>query len=325
MALVSIIVPAYNAEKHLFRCLSSIAAQDFVDIEVLVVDDGSTDTSGQIAGEFAATDSRFRYVALDSNKGVMVARATGVRLCGGDFIGFVDADDRIEASMISRMLHRLQTDDSDIAICGVSYVHDNGEHARKSFRFKKDRLIENGMSQFARRELGSAYLCNKLYRRETIFSEASLDFGIRLNLGEDILINFGAFARARAVSLLSEVLYVYGQNPLGSTGSACSAEAFANLFLAYCLCCAHFANHGPDMLEYVDLYFRVQFNFRCYQVADISELQPYRECLSAALCLLSDTRPEAIFYLMNILKRKESSSTILSGVFWKLFRWLVNK
>lgn len=325
MALVSIIVPAYNAEKHLFRCLSSIAAQDFVDIEVLIVDDGSTDASGQIAGEFAATDPRFRYVALGSNKGVMVARATGVRLCEGDFIGFVDADDRIEPSMISRMLHRLQTDDSDIAICGVSYVHDNGVRARKAFRFKKDRLIANGMSEFARRKLGSAYLCNKLYRRETIFSEASLDFGIRLNLGEDILINFGAFSRARSVSLLSEVLYVYGQNPLGATGATGNAEAFANLFLAYCLCCAHLANHGPELLEHVDLYFRGQFNFRCYQVANPYELQPYRECLSAALRLLSDTRPEAILYLMHVLKRKEGGAAVLSGVFRKLFRKSVNK
>jgi glycosyltransferase involved in cell wall biosynthesis len=255
----------------------------------------------------------------------MVARATGVRLCGGDFIGFVDADDRIEASMISRMLHRLQTDDSDIAICGVSYVHDHGGRARKSLRFKKDCLIENGMSQFARRKLGSAYLCNKLYRRETIFSDASLDFGVRLNLGEDILINFGAFARARSVSLLSEVLYVYGQNPLGTTGSADNAEAFANLFLAYCLCCAHFANHRHEVLEYVDLYFRVQFNFRCYQVKDASELYPYRECLSTALRLLSDTRPEAVLYLMNILKRKGRSATILGGVFRNIFRCLVNK
>lgn len=113
---------------------------------------------------------------------------------------------------------------------------------------------------------------------------------------------------------------MYGQNPLGSTGSAGNAEAFANLFLAYCLRCAHFANHGPDVLEHIDLYFRGQFNFRCYQVADPSELQPYRECLSAALCLLSDTRPEVVLYLMHVLKRKDGSTAVLSGIFRKLFR-----
>lgn len=314
LAIVSIIVPVYNAEEHLLKCLSSIAAQDCTDIEILVIDDGSTDASGQIAREFAAADARVRYFSLGSNQGVMVARAAGVRLCVGEFIGFVDADDSIEPSMISRMLHRLQADNSDIAICGVSYVHDHGGQAKRYFRFKKDRLIENGLSQFASRKLGSAYLCNKLYRREVIADEASLDFGVRLNLGEDILINFGAFARAHSVSLLSEVLYAYRRNPAGSTGSAGNAEAFANLFLAYCLCCAHLSKSKADVLEYVDLYFSIQFNFRCYQVADASELLPYLDSISTGLRLLSDARPESILYLMSVLRRR-GGATALGGFF----------
>lgn len=320
MSLVSIIVPAYNAEKYLARCLSSIAEQDFGEIEVLVVDDCSTDASAAIAQEFAASDARFRCIALGSNKGVMAARATGVRLCSGEFIGFVDADDWIAPRMISRMLHRLQTDGSDIAICGVSYIDDQGGLTKGDFHFSKDRLIADGLSQFARRKLGSAYLCNKLYRRETIYDDVSHDFGVRLKLGEDILINFGAFSRARSVSLLPEVLYTYRQNPGSATGSADNAEAFANLFLAYALCCWRFASHGAAALGAVDLFFRVQFNFRCYQVSDAAKLAAYRERLSLALRLLSDNRPEAVLYLMNILKRKEHSSSTLSGIFLKLFR-----
>lgn len=314
MALVSIIVPAYNAEAHLLTCLSSIAAQDFKDTEILVIDDGSTDASGRIAREFAAADPRFRVLSLETNQGVMAARAAGVRLCGGEFIGFVDSDDRIEASMISKMLQRLQTDNSDIAICGVSYVRDIGVQAKKHFQFKTDSLIKNGFSQFASRKLGSAYLCNKLYRRVVIFDEASRDIGVRLDLGEDILINFGAFSRARSVSLLPEVLYTYRQNTIGSTGAAGNAEAFANLFLAYCLCCAHMLNSGDDFLEYVDLYFGIQFNFRCYQVADLSELAPYRECISTGLRLLSDVRPESVLYLMTVLKRR-SGGAVLGDLF----------
>lgn len=320
MSLVSIIVPAYNAEKYLARCLSSIAAQDFDEIEVLVVDDCSTDASAAIAQEFAASDAKFRCIALESNKGVMAARAAGVRLCSGEFIGFVDADDWIAPRMISRMLHRLQTDGSDIAICGVSYIDDQGGRTKGNFRFNKDRLIADGLSQFARRKLGSAYLCNKLYRREAIFGDASHDFGVRLKLGEDILVNFGAFARACSVSLLPEVLYTYRQNPRSATGSADNAEAFANLFLAYALCCSRFASHDAVVLGAVDLFFRVQFNFRCYQVADAAKLAAHQEKLSMALRLLSDNRPESVLYLMNILKRRERSSSTLSGVFRKLFK-----
>jgi glycosyltransferase involved in cell wall biosynthesis len=320
LALVSIIVPTYNAEKHLLTCLSSIAEQDFPDIEVLVVDDGSEDASVRIAREFAKTDPRFRCFTLENNKGVMVARATGVRLCGGEFIGFVDADDLVEPSMFSRMVCQLQADNSDIAICGVSYLLENGAQAKKHFRFKKDCVIENGLAQFAGRNLGSAYLCNKLYRRRVIFDASSFNIGVRLDLGEDILINFCAFARAQSVSILAEVLYKYRQNPNGSTGAASNAEAFANLFLAYCLCLKYLPKSATDLVEYVDMYFSVQFNFRCYQIASASELEPHRERIATGLRLLSDVRPEAVLCLMTALKRRGGADVVVGDFFRKVFR-----
>lgn len=305
MALVSIVVPAYNVEKYIFRCLSSIAAQDFDNIEVLVVDDFSADATGHIVREFVAMDNRFRYVALDSNKGVMEARATGVRLSTGAFIGFVDADDWVDQRMISSMVNRLENDASDIAICGVAYIDDSGNRVKKHFRFNKQRLIVDGLLQFSKRKLGGAYLCNKLYRRDVVISDASFDFGVRLDVGEDILINVGAFVRARSISLMPEVLYSYRQNSSSVTGSINNAEAFVNLFFSYCLCSAHYANFGDDVLDIIDSFFRVQFNFRCYQIADADELWPYRERLSAALQLLSEARPEAVLYLMSVLKSKK--------------------
>lgn len=320
MALVSVIVPAYNAEKYIKKCLSSISAQVFDDIEVLVVDDCSGDSTGQIVREHVAADSRFRYVALNINKGVMEARATGVRLSTGKFIGFVDADDWIDRQMISSMVGRLEADASDIAICGVSYKDNSGNSTKKPFRFKQNKLISDALSRFSSRKLGSAYLCNKLFRREVIFSDASFNFGARLHVGEDILVNFGAFARARSVSLLSGVLYTYRQVASSATGSVSNEKAFANLFYSYCLCCAHYADFGNDVLASVDEYFRVQFNFRCYQVTDIHELQQYREKISAALRLLSETRPEAIFYLMSVMKRnKRLTSSVGQFFLQKMF------
>ena len=90
---MSIIVPAYNAEKHISECLLSIAAQDFQDIEVLVVDDSSEDGTERLVLDFVAKDSRFKFVRHECNKGVMAARASGVCLSAGQFVGFVDADD----------------------------------------------------------------------------------------------------------------------------------------------------------------------------------------------------------------------------------------
>jgi glycosyltransferase involved in cell wall biosynthesis len=321
LALVSIIIPAFNVEKYIFKCLSSISTQDFSDIEIFIVDDFSTDATGKIAREFAATDSRFHYIALDCNKGVMEARATGVRRSCGEFIGFVDADDWIEPRMISSLVNRLKADYSDIAICGVAYVDDSGDCVKKQFRFKNSRLISDGLAQFSMRKLGGAYLCNKLYRREVVFSDASFDFGVRLDVGEDILINVGAFARARSVSLMSEVLYSYRQTPSSVTGSIDNAEAFVNLFFSYCLCSAHYANLGDDILDLVDSFFRVQFNFRCYQITDVDRLRPHRERVSVALRLLSEARPEAVLYLMSVLKSKKRPASslgefVLRKIFW---------
>lgn len=319
MALVSVIIPAYNAEKYIKKCLSSISAQVFDDIEVLVVDDCSGDATGQIVREHVAADSRFRYIALNINKGAMEARATGVRLSTGKFISFVDADDWVDRQMISCMVDRLEADASDIAICGVSYKDNLGFSTKNPFEFKKNQVILDVLPQFSSRKLGSAYLCNKLFRREVIFADASFDFGVRLHVGEDILVNFGAFARARSVSLLPEVLYTYRQTTSSATGSVTKEKAFVDLLYSYCLCCAHYTDFDNDVLGCVDAYFSVQFNFRCYQVANAHELLQYREKICAALQLLAYTRPEAIIYLMNVMKRNKRFYSVVSKVFRKRF------
>ena len=91
---VSVIVPAYNAEKTLERALSSILAQTLKQIEVIVVDDGSRDATREIARKFSAQDSRVRVIEKDVNEGLSAARNSGIAAATGEYIGFVDSDDR---------------------------------------------------------------------------------------------------------------------------------------------------------------------------------------------------------------------------------------
>src|SRR6266487_2560982 len=124
--LVSIIVPAFNVEAFLAQCLQSICGQTYKDLEIIVVDDNSSDSTGSILDSAAAADSRIKPIHLTDNVGLHRARAIGIEASIGSFIGVVDADDWIVSTMFETMLHRALKTDADITICEVTNVFPNG-------------------------------------------------------------------------------------------------------------------------------------------------------------------------------------------------------
>jgi len=123
-ALVSIIVPVYNCEPYLRQCLSGIAAQTYANIEVIVIDDGSTDGSDKIINEFVAADPRFKVIRQE-NKGVAAARNRGLDALTGSYLTMVDSDDIIEPDFVQSLLEILTANDADIAICSYDEFHFN--------------------------------------------------------------------------------------------------------------------------------------------------------------------------------------------------------
>ena len=103
MPIISVIVPVYNTEKYLSRCIDSILAQTFTDLELILVDDGSTDNSGNICDEYAAKDKRIRVIH-QNNCGQGYARNAGLNVARGDYIGFLDPDDLISKDMFSHLI-----------------------------------------------------------------------------------------------------------------------------------------------------------------------------------------------------------------------------
>lgn len=160
---VSIIVPAYNAEKFLTRCLDSVAAQTMPDFECIIVDDGSTDKTGEIADFFAKKDSRFRVVHQE-NGGVAVARQTGIDTATGIYTIQFDADDWVEDNMLEIMLCEAETQDADMVICDC--------YRRESIEGDEIRLSQKPKSLDREIVLGQlmhdlvATLWNKLIKRE---------------------------------------------------------------------------------------------------------------------------------------------------------------
>lgn len=187
---ISVIVPVYNVVADLPRCLDSILAQTYSDIEIIAVDDGSPDNSGEILDQYANCNPNIRVIHKE-NGGVTSARLRGIQEASGDWIGFVDGDDEIEPDMYERLLKNARKYGADISHCGyqmcfadgrVNYFHNSGvlreQDAPTAIRdLLEGTLVEPG-------------LCNKLYRR-VLFRGLQMPTDIRIN--EDLLMNYFLF------------------------------------------------------------------------------------------------------------------------------------
>ncbi len=134
--LISVIVPIYNTEKYLEMCIESIRNQTYKNLEIILVDDGSTDKSGQICDQYVQKDRRIKVIHKP-NGGQSDARNVGIKNATGNFIGFVDSDDYINQNMFKRLYGNLMKYNADIAICNYEDVDENGNHMRYSKKIKK--------------------------------------------------------------------------------------------------------------------------------------------------------------------------------------------
>ena len=132
-SLISIIVPVYNVELYLNECINSIRNQTYKNLEIILIDDGSTDNSGKICDEYAKIDSRI-VVIHKENKGVTSARKVGVEIANGKYIGFVDSDDYIDKEMYKNMLKKILETDADFIDCGcIRFSDSNNIYYPKNF------------------------------------------------------------------------------------------------------------------------------------------------------------------------------------------------
>ena len=124
--LISVIVPAYNVEKYIARCLDTILKQTYSNLEVIVVDDGSKDDTGVIIDKYKSKDARVKIIHQE-NRGLSGARNSGLKIATGDFIGYVDGDDTIEYGMYEKMLKACLENDAELAVCAYAPVDEKGD------------------------------------------------------------------------------------------------------------------------------------------------------------------------------------------------------
>ena len=202
---ISVIVPVYNAESYLAACLDSILSQTYQDFEIILIDDGSTDHSGEICDAYADKDSRV-CVVHQENHGVSHARNTGLSVASGDVISFIDSDDTLDPDMYELLVKTMQEHDADITHCG--YKHLVRDEIRLVNNTKEIRIQtkEEALSCFVRGTLFGGGLWNKLFRRELL---DDLRFREDLKINEDILFNFEAFSRSTTSVFADYPLYNY--------------------------------------------------------------------------------------------------------------------
>lgn len=194
---ISIVVPVFNIEGYVERCLQSLLQQTYTNLEVLAIDDGSTDHSGEILDRLALADSRIKVIHKE-NGGVTSARMVGIRNATGEWIGFVDGDDETEPDMFEHLLRNAITYDADISHCGyqmvfpdghVDYYHNTGLLAQQDKITALKELLSG-----SRIEPG---LCNKLFRKilfQSLLHGEAVPLDIKIN--EDLLMNYLLFKEA---------------------------------------------------------------------------------------------------------------------------------
>lgn len=203
--MISVIVPVYNAEKYLEACVGSILAQTCRELEVLLVNDGSSDGSLAVCRRLAEADGRVRV--LDGpNGGVSAARNRGLEAAAGEYIAFVDSDDTILPDMYAALLAAAEAQQADVAECGIYFVPENGgEKTALSLGSRTAESREECLRQFAFFENTAESPCNKLYRREAV---GSVRFPAYAQ-AEDALFNLRVLLQCRRRVTIPDCLYDY--------------------------------------------------------------------------------------------------------------------
>lgn len=220
--IISVIIPVYNVESYLAECLDSVLSQSMKEVEIILVNDGSTDSSGNICDEYKDRDNRVKVIHKQ-NEGVSVARNTGIANSIGKYIGFVDSDDVIDKDMYKKLYSEIEDNNADIAICRYARLYPDGviretEEPLKLGELGKEEIKEKLILPMIGTPLsapanppimGCNWRC--LYRKK-IISKLNIEFQ-KVKIAEDLLFHLTYLCKSQKAIVIDDVLYYYRLNP----------------------------------------------------------------------------------------------------------------
>ncbi len=271
--LISVVVPIYNVEKYLNRCIDSILSQEYENIEIILVNDGSTDNSGKICDDYIKKDSRIKVIHKE-NGGLSDARNFGMEKAMGEYIAFIDSDDYIRKDYISTLYNMCITNKAEIAQCSFERITDS----QTTNEIKVEKTIENmtGIEAikniFKEKYVEYTVAWNKLYKK-SLFENIKYPKG---KLHEDEATTYKLFYEAKKVSVTNEKLYYYyiRQNSITN-------EKFTLKKLDYIYELEEQLKFFKDRNEediYLEVYYRYSrslllFYFKCKTIENSEQIQ----------------------------------------------------
>lgn len=272
--LVSIIVPVYNVEKYVERCLQTLMQQTYENIEIIIVDDGSPDRSGAICDEYALKDPRI-HVIHQMNQGISGARNTGLEAAKGEFLAFVDSDDWVSPEMVEVLLNLMKQYEANISVCGTEICSDKGHVAFHSDAldetcvYTRDEAMEELLDDQKIRNV----LWNKLYSK-------NLFDGIRFPVGrvfEDIAITYRVIDRANRIVYSGSPLYCYFKSDNSIIRSDYSAKKLDKVVALKCRA-EFYKAYYPELVDKASkTYIKSALNSLVGSYEKKKELNDHRE------------------------------------------------
>ena len=297
---ISIIIPVYNVEKYLNRCVDSILSQTFSDFEVLLIDDGSPDNSGKICDEYAVKDNRVR-VFHKKNGGVSSARNLGLDKAIGDYIMFVDSDDWISDDCLEVCMKEITKNDLDALQFGFISVHDEKEIPQ----MKEQTQVYNG-EQYINANNFNVCVGGGLYKRY-IIEDNSLKFPVELKLAEDQIFILNFFRYAKRIKYLNAAMYYYLQR-----GDSAVHNSKSEDMLLSCDYLIEFSQQWPSCKYHVDsliIFFILSMikngDVSCSSLRSIYEKQNIK-------VLKSGSQSQIIFSVIAVLNFKLAYFVVLA-------------
>ncbi|MCR5608438.1 MAG: glycosyltransferase [Lachnospiraceae bacterium] len=238
--LVSVIVPVYNVADYLRAGLDSIINQTYENLQIIVVDDGSTDGSGAICDEYAAFDNRIQVIHKE-NGGLSSARNSGLSIAEGEYVYFFDSDDYVDASIIERLLTTMQETDSDLVCCNKVKVYedvqgrvDYSNYEAKTYEINSEEIRTHVVvNDFLRYKFGYE-VWNKLFKMSIIKNKNIIFEDNKKVFAEDICFVFYYLCHVRKIEVLPDRLYYYrvrGNSIMGKESSATMFNRMINLLV----------------------------------------------------------------------------------------------
>lgn len=207
--LITIIVPVYNVEKYLIECINSIINQTYVNLEIIIVNDGSTDSSLNICNYFKKIDERIKVINKD-NGGLSSARNVGIDIAKGKYIVFIDSDDYVDEKYVEKLYNLVKINKAEVAQCGIWKVNDNKEKIEKIGY--SNNIIKTGkemiMDIYDNHWLENIVVWNKIYKK-SIFEEIRFPLG---KINEDEFTTYKILYNENKIPIIDDCLYFYRQS-----------------------------------------------------------------------------------------------------------------